>query len=185
MRHFVTRRAAARLVFIIGFLFMFLGSAFLIGSLMRISRASILLSFLIIILGISCAGLATRLNRRSPYLFFAALFLQAGLFLFLHALGVIPIKMSQTWPLLSVFAGIALFPAGWHRFGIFKVHYIVPSAAFVILGSMLMVFALDLVSFSLAQFVRNWWPLLMVLAGLTLVLASLGTKHPRDRGDRA
>ena len=180
MRHFVTRRTTARFVFIIGFLLMFLGSAFLIGSLMQISRASILLSFFLIILGTGCAMFAIKLNWRSLYLFFAALFLQAGLFLFLYAMHIIPIKLSQSWPLLSIFAGIALFPAGWHRFGILKVHYIVPSVTFVILGSMLMVFALDLVSFSLAQFVKNWWPLIMVLAGFILVLLSISTKHPGE-----
>jgi hypothetical protein len=180
MRHFVTRRGAARFVFIIGFLFMFLGSGFLIGSLMQISRTSILLSFLLIILGISCAAFAIRISWRSLYLFYAALFLQAGLFLFLYTLRIIPIRLSQAWPLLSVFAGIALFPAGWHRYGAFKANYIVPSVTFIVLGSVLMVFALKLVSFSLAQFVRNWWPLLMVLAGLILVLGSVGTKHPGE-----
>jgi cell division protein FtsW (lipid II flippase) len=78
--------------------------------------------------------------------------------------------------MLSIFSGIALFPAGWHRYGIFKVNYIVPSIAFVILGTALMVFSMHLVPFSLAQFVRNWWPLLLALAGLTLVLVSVCTK---------
>jgi hypothetical protein len=68
-------------------------------------------------------------------------------------------------------------PSGWRRYGCFRSHYIVPSLAFVILGSVLMVFSLDLVSFSFARFILDWWPLLIVLAGLTLVLISLGTKH--------
>jgi hypothetical protein len=38
------------------------------------------------------------------------------------------------------------------------------------------VFSLDLVSFSFRQFILNWWPLLVVLAGLILGLVSLGTK---------
>ena len=177
MPHFVTRRAATRFVLIIGFLIMFLGSAFFIVSLMHISRVSILLPFLLIVLGISCAAFSTRLSWRSLYLFFAALLLQAGLFLFLYSLRIIPVRLSQSWPLLSIFAGIALFPAEWHRYGTFKATYIVPSIAFVVLGSVLMVFALDLVSFSLAQFVKNWWPLLMVMAGLVLVLGSVGTKN--------
>jgi len=177
MRLFVTRRSAARFVFIIGFLLMFLGSAFLVGTQTEISQSLILLSFFLIILGISCAVFAIRLNWRSVYLFFAALFLQAGFFLFLNTIHIIRIEFIHTWPLLSVFAGIALVPAGWHRYGVIKVRYIVPAVAFVILGAGLMVFALDFVSFSLAQFVREWWPLLLLLAGLTLVLVSLGTRH--------
>ena len=186
MDNFVTRRATARFVFNIGFLLMFLGSAFFIGSLMEISRVSILVSFLLLILGINCAIFAIKLNRRSQYLFFAALFFQTGLFFFLYTLRIIPIALSQAWPMLSIFIGVSLFPSGWHRYGKFKARYIVPSVTFVILGSVLMVFALDLVSFSFAQFIKNWWPLLIVLAGLILVLVSLGTKQLTvPKGDRS
>lgn len=177
MRFIVTRRTAARFIFIIGLLLMFLGAAFLIGSLVGISQASILISFFFIILGVCCAVFAIQLNKRALYLFFAALFLQIGLFLFLFAMHIIPIAFSRAWPLLSVFSGIALFPTGWRLYGAFRAKYVVPAIAFVVLGSVLMVFSLDLVSFSLAQFVKNWWPLLIVLGGLTLILVSLSTQN--------
>jgi hypothetical protein len=181
MRLLTARRTAARFVFIIGLLLMFLGCGFLLGSLVGISRASILVSFFFVILGVGGAVLAIQLNKRSLYLFFAAFFLQVGLFLFLSALHIFPVAFSQAWPLISVFSGIALFPAGWHRYGFFRVRYVAPSAAFVVLGSALMVFSLDLVSFSLAQFVGNWWPLLVVLSGLILILVSLSTKHAGEQ----
>jgi hypothetical protein len=135
MRFHVTRRIAARFVFIVGFFLMFLGSAFIIESLMNISRVSIIISFLLLILGISCAAFAIQLNWRSVYLFFAILFLQAGLVLFLYTIHIIPINLIDSWPLLSVFAGIALIPAGWHRYGVIKVNYLVPAAAFIIMWS--------------------------------------------------
>jgi len=176
MQLLVTRRTAARLIFIIGLLFMFFGCAFLLGSMADISRAFVLISFFFVILGVGFAVLAIKLNKRSLYLFFAAFFLQVGLFLFLSTLNIIPLGFSRSWPLLSVFSGIALFPAGWHRYGIISFRYVVPSVTFIILGSALLVFSLDLVSFSLSQFVITWWPLLIVLGGLILVLVSLGTK---------
>ena len=178
MQFFVTRRSAARFIFIIGFFLMFLGSAFLLGSIVGTSKKSVFISFLLVILGIAFAAFAIKLNRRSLYLFFAALFLQAGLFLFLYAMHIIPVKFSQSWPLLSVFSGLALFPAGWHCYGALKAKYIVPSVTFVLLGAGLMIFALNIVTFSLAQFVRDYWPLLIVLTGLTLILVALGTKLP-------
>jgi hypothetical protein len=177
MRLILTHRTAARIFFIIGFFLMFFGSAFLLSPLAEKSSPAVLFSFFFIILGIGCAVLAIKLNKRSLYFFFAAFFMQTGLFLFLSALSIIPFSPSQAWPLLSVFSGIALFPAGWRRYGALRSRYVVPSAAFVILGSGLMIFSLDLVSFSFAQFVKNWWPLLIVLAGLTLVLISLGTNN--------
>ena len=180
MNNNVTRRITAKFVFNIGFLLMFLGIAFLIGSLAEFSRVSILFSSLMLIMGVKCAVIAIKLNRRSLYLFFAALFLQTGLFFFLFTLNIIPFRLSQVWPILSVFAGIALFPAGWHRYGVLLSSYVVPSIAFVVLGSILMIFSFNLVDFSLAQFVRNWWHLLLALAGLVLILVSFGARKMGD-----
>ena len=177
MRPFVIHRNTLRFVFIIGFLFLILGCTFLIGSLMEISQVTVLASLLLVFLGVTCAIFATGLKRRSQYLFFEALFVQAGLFFFFHTFNIIPVKISRTWPMLSIFSGIALFPAGWSRYGVPKVNYVVPSVAFVILGTVLMIFSFDLVSFSFAQFVKSWWHLILVLAGLTLVLFSVGVKQ--------
>ncbi|MDR2924199.1 MAG: hypothetical protein LBU85_12775 [Treponema sp.] len=180
MQFLKTRKSAARLVFVIGFLSMLLGAAFLIGSLMEISQTLVLVSFLLVLLGICCAVFTLRFNRRSSYLFYAGLFFQGGLFLFLDAMHIIPIEYYRAWPLLSIFAGIAFLPAGWRRYGKLKANYIVISAAFIALGSVLLVFSLNLVGFSLAHFVRNWWPLLLLLAGLMLTLVALGTRLPLD-----
>jgi hypothetical protein len=177
MRLTLTHRTAARIIFIIGLFLMILGSAFLLSSVMEKSRFSIMISVIFIGLGLGCAALAIKLNKRSLYLFFAVFFMQTGFFLLLSALSLFPFSFSQAWPLLSVFSGIALFPAGWRRYRALRSHYVVPSLAFVVLGSALMVFSLDLVSFSFAQFMKNWWPLLVVLAGLILVFISLGANH--------
>ncbi|MDR1899126.1 MAG: hypothetical protein LBQ55_03870, partial [Treponema sp.] len=85
MRISLSRRAAAKFVFVIGLLLMFLGSAFLLGSLTGISRISVLVSFMFVIIGSLFAFLAIRLNKRSLYLFFAAFFLLVGFFLFLFS----------------------------------------------------------------------------------------------------
>lgn len=177
MRLILTRRTAARIIFIIGLFLMILGSAFLLSSLVKTSRIFIMVSVLFFALGLGCAALAIKLNKRSLYLFFAVFFMQAGFFLFLSALSIFPFSFAQSWPLLSVFSGIALFPAGWRRYGSFRSRYVVPSIAFAVLGSILLIFSLDLVSFSFAQFMKNWWPLLVVLAGLTLVFISYGTNN--------
>lgn len=154
---------------------MFLGTVFLIVTLTSISRISVATSSVSMVLGLVFAFLAIRLKKRSLYLFFAAFFFQIGLFLFLAALGLLPIPFSKSWPLVSVFSGVALFPAGWRRYGTLRSRYVVPSIVFLILGSVLMIFSLDMVPFSFTQFFIRWWPLFFVLSGLTLILVSLGT----------
>jgi hypothetical protein len=180
MRLNVSRKITARIVFIIGILLMFLGSAFLLGTMAGASRLSVLGSFFFVIIGALFAVLAIKLNKRSIYLFFAAFFLLLGFFLFLSALKIIQVSFSQGWPFLSVFAGLALVPAGWHWYGAIRVRYVVPAFAFVILGCALTVFSFDMVPFSFKQFILTWWPLIIALAGLILILLSLGTQNKAE-----
>jgi hypothetical protein len=170
------RKIAARAVFIIGLFLMLLGIAFLLGTLTGVSRLSVFASFLVVIIGALFAVVAIKLNKRSIYLFFAAFFILIGFFLFLSVMGIVPVSFSRGWPFLSVFAGLALFPAGWHHYGAIKGRYVVPSLAFIVLGCVLIIFSFDIVPFSFKQFILNWWPLVVALAGLILVLLSLGTK---------
>ncbi|WP_010255725.1 LiaI-LiaF-like domain-containing protein [Treponema primitia] len=177
MDRLTVRKITARIAFIIGLLLMFFGSAFLLGTLEGTTRFSVLRAFFFVIIGALCAFFAIKLNKRSVYLFFATFFLLIGFFLFLSALRIIPFSFSQGWPLLSIFAGLALLPAGWHRFGAIRTRYVVPAVVFVLLGCILMVFSFRLAPFSFKHFVISWWPLLVVLIGLILVLISLGTKN--------
>jgi hypothetical protein len=173
---------AARLSFITGLLLMFLGAVFLLGSIEGGSRVSVTAAFLFVLFGALCAFYAIRLNKRSTYLFIAAFFLMVGIFLFLQAIRIIPFSFSQAWPLLSVFSGLALLPAGWRRYGGFSSRFFVPSCAFVILGCIMLVFSFNVVPFSFSHFILEWWPLLFVLCGLVLILVSLGTKSGSGQG---
>lgn len=175
------RKIVAKISFFIGLLLMLFGVASLLGTIAGSSRISVLISFLVVIIGAVFAVIAVNLNNRSVYFFIAAFFLQMGFFLFLSSLHIFPFSFSEMWPLLSVFAGISLVVAGWHRYGKLRPWYMVPAVTFVILGSILLMFSFDVVPFSFVQFILNWWPLLFVLAGLILLLVSLGTKNkPED-----
>ena len=41
-------------------------------------------------------------------------------------------------------------------------------------------FALNLVAFSLAQFARDWWALLVLLTGLTQMFIFLDARHMKE-----
>jgi hypothetical protein len=170
------RKLAARVIFIAGISFMILGITFLLGSLEHASQISVFMAFILLVAGGFCAALAIKLNKRSVYLFFASLFMMAGIFLFLTALGIVSLPISRAWPLLSVFSGLALLPVGWRSHGRIHPRYLVSSCTFVVLGSLLMVFSLRLIPFSFMSFVHSWWPMLLLLGGFTLVLITISAK---------
>lgn len=157
---------------------MVLGLTFLLGSLTGNSRFSVFLAFLFVIAGSFFAILAIKLNKQASYLFFAAFFLMVGFFVFLSALGIIPRSFFfRAWPLISVFSGLALLPAGWRYYGAFHSKFVVPSCFFVVLGLVLLIFSFKIVNFSFKYFILNWWPLLIVIIGIILVLVSLSARN--------
>ena len=170
------RKLTANFVFFVGLFLMILGISFLLGVLEGASRISVFVAFLLVVAGALCALFAIKLNKQPSYLFFASVFMMTGIFLFLSALGVITMPIPRSWPLLSVFSGLALLPMGWRRYGTLRKHYIVSSCAFVILGCMLLVFSLQVVPFSFRRFIYDWWPIILLFGGLTLVLISLGSR---------
>jgi hypothetical protein len=177
----VSRRSITRIVFYSGLLLMLLGTVVLLGILTGVSRLSLLASCLFLIIGGLFTVIATKISKRAVYLFSAFFSLLTGLFFFFSGLSVIPLSLSQSWPLFSVFAGLALVPAGWRHFRGLRIRYFIPALAFILLGFMLLPFSLELVSFSFKRFMIDWWPLFMVLAGLDRVLLSLGNN--KKNGD--
>ncbi|MDR0784732.1 MAG: hypothetical protein LBE74_02455 [Treponema sp.] len=173
----VKKSVAARVIFSVGIVFMVGGVLELFAAILGISRLSIIVPALFLAAGAGFAIYAIKLRNRSLYLFFASYLLLIGFFLVLLVLKVLPIPFSQSWPLLSVFAGLSLIPAGWHRFARIHAVYLFPSLAFIILGCVLLFFSLDLAPWSFKQFMLEWWPLLVALAGLILVLGSLVPKE--------
>jgi hypothetical protein len=178
--HF-TCRSVTRIVFYSGLLLMLLGTVALLGVLTGVSHFSLFWSCLFLIIGGLFTVIATKISKRAIYLFSALFFLFTGLFFFFSGLRVIPLTLSQGWPLFSVFAGLALIPAGWRHFRGIRIRYFIPALAFTMLGFVLLPFSFRLVSFSFKRFMIDWWPLFMVLAGLVLVLLSLGNN--KKNGD--
>jgi hypothetical protein len=169
----VKKSVVAHVVFSVGIVFMAGGVLALFAAIRGISRLSIIVPALFLAAGAGFTIYAIKLRKRSLYLFFASYVLLIGFFLVLLALQVLPIPFSQSWPLLSVFAGLSLIPAGWHRFTRIHAVYLLPAILFIILGCVLLFFSLDLAPWSFRHFMLKWWPLLVVLAGFILVLGSL------------
>ncbi|MDR1787543.1 MAG: hypothetical protein LBR16_03740 [Treponema sp.] len=170
-------RSTVRILFVAGLLCICLGAGFLFASMEGTNALPVFVSFLFLVAGCVFAVAAIKLNKRAVYLFLASFLLMTGFFLFLQALKISPWAFSQAWPLLAVFSGLSLFPAGWRRFGRPHAAFIVPSAAFVILGCVLLFFSFDVVPFSFRQFIVHWWPFLFALAGLLLLLLSFVTRR--------
>ena len=69
----------------------------------------------------------------------------------------------------DVIFGISLMPAGIYNFKRLRSIYLFPAITMILLGVFFMLFSLDIVKMSFAEFFINWWPLLLLIAGVLLV----------------
>jgi hypothetical protein len=176
MRFRLTRKAAAGIALFCGFSFMMIGLAVFLASAVGRPRAGAVLAAVCVILGSLLAFAAVSLHRRSRYLFAASLVIQFGLLILLAALGLVQSPWTRWWPLAAVFSGTSLLPAGWHRFGRPRASFMVPAAGFLLLGGVFLIFSFRVVPQSFKAFFIAWWPLLLLLSGVVLTLASLSAR---------
>ena len=172
------RRIAAEAALVIGIASTIFGGGALMATAGGGSPFVTMLASLCVVLGISLALVAVRLHRRSRYLFLASFMIQSGAFLLLVFSGLLVFPFSRLWPLLALFAGLSLIPAGWHRYGAFKSRFVVPASGFVILSVGFLLFSFEILPFSFKSFILAWWPLLLILAGILLMLISFSARSP-------
>ena len=183
IRSKLIRKTTARFIFIIGLFLMILGTTFLFGPMEGRSRLSLFIAFLLVVMGVFCAVFAIKLNKQTAYLFLATFFFLSGIFLLLLALDIIPLSLTEAWPLLSVISGASLLPLALRRRGGFKPSYFVSSCVFIILGLVMLFFSLNIVPITFRQFIQEWWPVLVILSGLILVLISLSVRKKINPGE--
>lgn len=182
MRIDSSRRLLAKASFFLGILFTVSGGGVLFAVASGSSGFAALIASGFVAVGVFCAVLAARLHDRSRYMFAASFMIQSGLYLLLSVSGVIAVPLLRSWPVLSIFTGLSLIPAGYQRYRAFRSRYVVPALAFAILGSVLLVFSFRLVPFSFRRFILDWWPVLLMLSGVLLTLVSLGSRDSGSGG---
>lgn len=105
------------------------------------------------------------------FLILAGLFtLQMGFLFLLIDLHVIPYTMRQTWPILVCAAGISLVPAGLYKLRRMKSIYLFPAILLILLGIFFSLFSFHVLQVPLSSFMHQWWPLLILITGVILVV---------------
>lgn len=77
-----------------------------------------------------------------------------------------------------------MFIYGRRKSGAVRVTFTVPGAGMVLLSAVFLTFALELLTVDFVRFVSRWWPIILVLLGLSLVVAHvLRSASGGDLGD--
>ncbi len=72
------------------------------------------------------------------------------------------------WPMYVIVVGLSLALSGWLGYRRARANYLVPSLSFMLLGAFFLVFSLGFSTMSFRSFLSQWWPGLLVSAGIIL-----------------
>lgn len=117
--------------------------------------------------------------RESAFIFFGILFVCAGFFLLIIETNLIPLTVSQAWPIIMAMTGASLLAAGFYRYRRLVGVYVVPATLIIVLGLFFMLFSFDIITMPLRTFAAMWWPLLFVLAGIGLLATFFYIQHTK------
>lgn len=159
-----------RILLAIGFLFVLIGINFMIFSPTKKVEGFIsILFFILIVLSAGIIYLSI-LTKKS-------LLLYLGLNLFVYSICVSIIKchdfdvtILKVWPIMMISFGLTLIPCEYLKLKKIKTIYIVPAIVLSVIGIVFMLFSFQVIQIPLAKFFSIFWPVLMIVAGLILIV---------------
>lgn len=102
--------------------------------------------------------------------YFASVFLlQTGGLLFLHDAGLGFLPLKALWPFFMIFIAVSFVVSGFIRYRRPKPSFIVPSAGFLVLGFVFLLFSSEIISISFISFALFAFPLVFVPVSISVL----------------
>ncbi len=152
-----------------GVSFVLVGGVLLLWTGGHLQRLGALWSLAPVLVGLVL--LYYRVFRSGPdyYVFLGTSLLLTGILLLLVG-TVVPVPLARIWPIFMTVIGVALLFYGLRKRGASRVTFTIPGVAMVLLSALFLPFSLDLVTADFAESVAVWWPVLLVVVGLLLIV---------------
>ena len=78
--------------------------------------------------------------------------------------------MGRLWPVDVILSGLCLVATGLFKNHRLRTRYLFPGVGLCLMGTVFLLFSADIVKVSFYSVFRRWWPLLLVVLGLALVV---------------
>jgi len=112
------------------------------------------------------------------YIFPGMLFSLGGLFFLLLNTIMQRSSLIMIWPVFMAIMGLSLIPYALRRRRRHRIDLLISSIFIVLLSLMFLPFSLKRTSITFFQFVLKWWPLLLIIAGLSLIISLIIRRKP-------
>jgi len=90
-------------------------------------------------------------------------------------------SLARIWPAFMVVTGVSLVPYGLRKHGSARVAIVVPGLFISLLALLFLPFSLHHSDGGFAAFVRQWWPMILVIIGAVLIISFFSTRRPSSK----
>ncbi|MGP1587854.1 MAG: LiaI-LiaF-like domain-containing protein [Treponemataceae bacterium] len=159
------------IAFVVGLALIFFGVMILLWYFSKNSHSPIILRGIItFVIGSIVLYIEMATSKRTWFLYLSSLALIYSVVLIFMDTGFLPWKFSNVWPILMIIAGVILFPFCAYRNGRLKAVYVVPGVVIIIFGIVFMLFSLNIIQDKLNVVASKFWPLLLIVFGIVLIV---------------
>jgi hypothetical protein len=90
-------------------------------------------------------------------------------------------SLVRIWPAFMLVTGISLIPYGFRRRGSARTAIVIPGIFICCLAILFFPFSLNRAEGGFASFARQWWPIILVLVGIALIVSFFSTRRPSSK----
>jgi hypothetical protein len=90
-------------------------------------------------------------------------------------------SLDRIWPVFMLVTGISLVPYGLRKRGSARTAVVVPGVFICGLSLLFIPFSLRRAGGSFMAFVQQWWPMILIIVGIVLIISFFATRRPSNK----
>jgi hypothetical protein len=90
-------------------------------------------------------------------------------------------SLARIWPAFMLVTGLSLVPYGLRKRGAARTAIVVPALFISFLALLFLAFSLSHEAGEFGIFVRQWWPMILVIIGIALVVSFFSMRKPTNK----
>jgi hypothetical protein len=157
------------------------GSILMLWNMGYLPQLGTLWPVLVILLGLVFLYLAWPRQRSDRWIIPGMVLTLAGVVLLLMNTVLQPQSLVRIWPLFMLVTGVSLVPYGLRKHGSARTAILVPGLFISLLSLLFLPFSLHRSDGGFAAFVRQWWPMILVIIGAVLVVSFFTMRRPSSK----
>ena len=135
----------------------------------------------VILAGLAMLYLAYPQGRSERYIIPGMVLSLGGLVFLLLNTVLEQESLMRIWPAFMLVSGLSLIPYGFKKRGAARTAIVTPAIFISALSLLFFPFSLRATEGGFAAFVRQWWPMILIILGLALIASFFSARRPSSK----